>query len=129
MVENGDEYVPPSGWVDITPDIFRENDPPAPFTVYANHFKSGSPRLKAFVDDPRGFLRGGYLNEDFGMEGDTLAAVAEDTEVRTFFTNHHNTLLRMILYATAIVSPSSSNETPDGENSVTLTLYKHGPKD
>ena len=129
MAVNGDEYVPPSGWVDITPDIFRDNDPPAPFKVYANHFKSSTPRLKAFIDDPRGYLRGNYSDQEFWIEGDALPDVQEDTHVRTFFTNHHNTLLRMILYATAIVSPSSSNDAPDGENSVTLTLYKHGPKD
>jgi len=126
MVENGDDYnPPPNGWVDITPDIFRDNDPPAPFKLYANHFKSASPRLKAFIDDPRGYLTGAYVNESFFIPGDALDEVHEDTEVRTFFTNHHNTLLRMILYSTAMVpNPDSS----DSENAVTLTLYKHGPK-
>jgi len=121
MVENGNEYVPPSGWVDITPDIFAD----APFKVYANHFKSGSDRLKAFINDPRAFLTGAFF-EEYGFDGEPIEGVGDNTQVRTFFTNHHNTLLRMILYATAIVSPSA---TTDGDDSVSLTLYKHGPKD
>lgn len=121
MVENGDEYVPPDGWSDITPDIFAN----APFKVYANHFKSGSDRLKAFINDPRGFLTGAFF-EEYGFDGEPIEGVGQDTHVATWITNHENTLLRMILYATAIVSPADA---PDGENSVAVTLYKHGPKD
>lgn len=119
MVVNGDEYMPPDGWKKVEIPIFGENPG---ITVWANHFKSGSERLDALMKDPRRFLTGQDMSDLYeGLKGEAIEVVKETTRVSTWITNHENSLLRMVLYATAIVSTE--------EDSCYLTLWKHKPNE
>jgi hypothetical protein len=130
MQRDDDNYESPGGWTDIKPDVFAG----APFMMYGNHFKSGSARLKAFVENPRAFLRGDTVTvavnveEDPELEprfetvevaGEALEGVGPTTRISTWIVNHHRTLQRMILYATATVSPD--------EDAVYVTAWKQEP--
>lgn len=130
MQQEEDNYESPGRWTEIKPDVFRG----APFKMYGNHFKSGSARLKAFVESPRAFLRGDTVTvvvleqpQEEGLppqarvehvKGEEIPGekVNERTRVSTWIVNHDRTLQRMILYATATVD--------EAENAVYVTAYK-----
>ena len=116
MVVNGDEYIPPDGWREVDIPEF----PKEVFRIWVNHFKSNSDRMNAFIKDPRSFMRGQPMGEEFGgIKGEPIEGVGDATRISTWITNHQNTLMRMVLYATAIVSET--------EGTCAVTLYKHGP--
>src|SRR4051794_34718572 len=89
MVVNGDDYIAPEGWEELSAGVLEG----APFKLWANNFKSRSERLRAFVDDPRKFLTGGQFDENYGdIMGEAIPGVDDDTRISTWITNHHNTL-------------------------------------
>ncbi len=106
------DYVQPPGWERVEPAAFAD----APFEVYVNNFSSSTARSEAFLHDPRRFLMGEVMEAFGGVEGEAIKGVGPDTRIQTWITNHHRTLSRMVLYATAIVSPA--------DDTVSLTLYK-----
>jgi hypothetical protein len=109
------DYVQPPGWEQVKPDAFIG----APFDMYVNNFQSSSDRAEAFLHDPRRFLRGEVMEDFGGVQENAIEGVGSETTIQTWVTNHHKTLLHMVLYATAIVSRE--------EDTVSLTLYKKEP--
>jgi hypothetical protein len=109
------DYVQPPGWEQVKPDAFVG----APFEVWVNNFQSSSDRAEAFIHDPRRFLRGEVMEDFGGVKGEPIEGVGSETRIQTFVTNHHKTLLHMVLYATAIKSTE--------EDTLSITLYKKEP--